>query len=199
MKNYQKGLIGVIVAVIISLIIIGWGVYYASTKTSKAPEPEATTTPITTADRKTYTDSSFGFSFTYPTTWTLGSQVIGNYGDTLVLKQPNGDSISVAKVSGSQVKDVDAKFGDVTYYFDTGRNSWMANWNTDSIDGPMVGLKTATSTYYTDSGLPVFNGLTRWGTAIVPLSHDKFLVITVTGGGDSSTLAPFVKSITKTN
>ncbi|GEM_PF-5675366 len=146
---------------------------------------------------KKYTDNDFGFTFTYPTAWQLATKVIGSYGNTLVLTQPNGDSISVAKVSDVQVLNQDAKFGNVLYYFNVANNTWMTIGDSERGDDATYAVP-ATPSFYTNSGSPVFGGRGRWKTDIIALSYNNFLVVNVTGSGDSSTLDPFVKTIVST-
>ena len=145
---------------------------------------------------KAYTDNDFGFTLTYPSEWEM-SVTAGGRDDLLVFTQPNGDSISVKKISDIQVLNQDAKFGNVLYYFNIANNSWMTIGDTERGDD-VTYVVPATPLFYTNSGSPVFGGRGRWKTDIVALSYNNFLVVNVTGGGDSSTLDPFVKKIVST-
>ncbi len=140
------------------------------------------------SDARTYTDPS-GFSFEYPTGWTLESGT-----EVPTLLSTEGDRISFTKVSGDKVQDVDNKFGDVTYFFDEILNEWQVIWNTDSQPADQ-GAKTAVPSFYTETGLSVFAGIGRWKTDIVALSHDQFLLVNITGSGETADLDPLVKTI----
>ncbi len=131
-----------------------------------------------------------GFSFSVPDGWTLG----GTNGNEILINEA-GDTLNVTYYSGKEVKDVDSKFGDVTYFFDEALNEWQVVWNTDEPDMDK-GPKTAVPSFYTDSGLPVFAGIGRWKTDILVLSPTEFLIVNITGSGDTADLDPFVKTIT---
>ncbi len=169
----------------LALAIIGTG--------CQAPAP-GTTQPV--SDRvQTYTDNSFGFSFSYPTEWKLDTSdgiVFRNLGPYKT--ENEGDILSVRRMEGSSVKVQDAKFGDTTLYFDENQNQWMVT-QPDPAGSSDYTTVRAVPVYTTPSGLPVFNSTGRWKTVIIPLSHKRFLVVNMTGGGWTSGLDPFVKTL----
>jgi len=86
MKNFQKGsaTVTVLVVIIIVLLIEGF-IYYAKNHQAIAPSttvvniPQSTTPVVSTqtpqaqapVEWKTYSNASYGFSFSYPSTWKL--------------------------------------------------------------------------------------------------------------------------------
>lgn len=146
-------------------------------------------TGVTTPATTTYTDPS-GFSFEYPTDWALQEET-----DVPTLLNTEGDRISFTLVSGDKVQDIDNKFGDATYQFDETLNTWQVTWNTDATVGTDQGPKAAELLFNTNSGFPVFAGVHRWKTDVVALSHTQFLLVNITGSGETTALDPIVKSI----
>ena len=73
MKNQKSGFIVPLLIVITALLAIAGGAYYYQTTrneiTTTQPETNSTTTVV--ADWKTYANLNYGFSVTYPPTWTL--------------------------------------------------------------------------------------------------------------------------------
>ncbi len=196
----------------IVILVVAAGVYLysktAPTETTDQNGSQATTTPDQTTPapatttqstapapepRTSYVDKAFGFSFSYPTAWKVETKNVARYGDAIVLTKPDGDSIIIGKVSGTEVQDDDAKFGSVTYYFNSGAGTWM--WMGDDDRGDAVLPAVATPIFSTDSGLQVLAGRGRWKTDIVPLSHTKFLIVNMTGSGYTKDLDPLVKTI----
>lgn len=140
-------------------------------------------------DNTTYTDPS-GYSFEYPTGWALESGT-----EVPTLLSTEGDRISFTLVSGDKVQDVDSKFGDVTYQFDETLNEWQVTWNTDATVGTDQGPKSAELLFNTNSGFPVFAGVHRWKTDVVALSHTQFLLVNITGSGETTALDPIVNTL----
>lgn len=141
------------------------------------------------SDARIYTDPS-GYSFEYPVGWALESGT-----EVPTLLSTEGDRISFTLVSGDKVQDIDGKFGDVTYQFDETLNEWQVTWNTDATVGTDQGPKAAELLFNTNSGFPVFAGLHRWKTDVVALSHSQFLLVNITGSGETSALDPIVKTL----
>lgn len=144
------------------------------------------------ANWKTYADANFGFKFFYPKTWNLSEKgdviTISNFGPYY------DDKIIISKRTGERMIDVDAKFGDIAYYFDS-KEGWMSDVNSDSNSG----TKKAVPIFYTADNLPVFRGVGRWKTNIVPISKGNFLLVNITGSGYVKILDPFTKSISESD
>jgi len=182
----------------LALALIGAGCSPASSPTVAGPT--ATTTINTQTDTvlamQKFTDESFGFSFTYPAEWKLSGadgivfHNLGPYKD----KDGNGDTMTIRRMEGDSVTVQDAKFGDTMMYFDDQKNTWMIQQPDQNSSNGYTTVKAVPATT-TLSGLPVFNSTGRWKTVIIPLSHQRFLVVNMTGSGWTAGLDPFVKTI----
>jgi len=143
---------------------------------------------------KQYTDQGLGFSLSYPAEWKLDTSS-GNIEFTNL--GPDGsDFITIKRVMGTSVTDTDSKFGNTTVRFDTKTNQWMVTRPDENGNEVEAASKPD---FLTDTGLPVFSGTGRWATDIVALSHDKFLIVNVSGSGWREGLDPFVKTISLSN
>lgn len=151
------------------------------------------TSPSQSAEYEKYIDISFGFAFYYPQSWKIsetdGVITLTNFGPYY------DDRILISRKSGSRAINTDAKFGTVTYYYDNNSQSWQVNQNTDFNSG----IRNATPSFYTISNFPVFSGVSRWKTNIVPISTDKFLIVNITGSGFTGVLDPFTETISERN
>lgn len=151
------------------------------------------------SDLLTYTDSEFGFAFSYPRTWSRGEP--DRYGEILLgLPEDSrgyGDAISVRTIIGPQARVEDAKFGPTTLWYDESEGRWMIGMGSDIEGISESEARPATPAFLTDSGLPVFSSTGRWATYIIPLSHERFLILNIGGSGDTEPLAPFAKTFMK--
>jgi len=75
----------------------------------------------------------------------------------------------------------------------------MIDDHSDLFEGFRPGIRPAEPEFYTLGNLPVFTGTGRWKTNIVALSHDKFLIINVGGGGFTDPLDPLTKTVMRTD
>jgi len=165
MKNVQKGFIVPVLLGIIALLVIGGGLYVYENKktetpvahidtgtqtTNQAEQTNTSSTKIDVAGMKQYTDSSFGFSFWYPSTWTVqstatkNSYVGGTIQKTLRIAPPlvtidpnglNGDAITINEFSSPTheitiERDFCSPMSGSSvpahrYYFDTNAHTWM--------------------------------------------------------------------------
>lgn len=125
----------------------------------------------------TYTDSSFGFSFLYPSAWQVSKQ--GNV-ISLATAEPHTNPATITEVSGSQADDSTGKWGTYIIKYDSAKDKWVITMSNER-DGSVY--DTVISTFRkTDGGLPMFDGGVRtygfgWYDYIVPLSFSKFLII----------------------
>ena len=143
-----------------------------------------------------YTDEEFGFSLYYPESFLLSSKLPDGFprGDIYFLNAgPYDDIIIMTKYAGDRVADNDAKFGSIAYFYDQNQNRWMGDYNTDGKQG----VYPVEPKFYTSGNFPVFDGIGRWKTNIVAISHNKFLIINMTGGGFTEPLDPLTKTIGK--
>ncbi len=142
----------------------------------------------------TINKSEWGISFTKPTGWKLATNTTNN----ITLQEPvsDGDRIKIDYTTGDRITDNDAKFGPITYYFDTTSQSWMVI-KPDEQNGGTFPPTVATPEMYTNSGLPVFRGTGRWATYIIPLSHSTFLKLNIGGSGNSKPLKALAETIKK--
>lgn len=136
---------------------------------------------------KTYSDTIFGFSFSYPQSWNVSTDANG----TLSVGLPNSNvaPITVKKTSGTGT-DSNGKFGSVIVSFNG--SQWVRQQSNER-DGGLTSPTPTNPVLYTASGLPIFSGaiLTHgWGiySYIVALSHTKFLTIE---GSDNSVDGPY--------
>lgn len=107
-----------------------------------------------------------------------------------------GDVMIISFVSAASLTDTDAKFGSVTYSFDSQKGEWMKTSN--EVEAP-AGPTIATPDSYTSDNLPVFRGTQRWRTYIIPLSEDSFIKMNITGSGNYEALDKLVKTLRKIN
>lgn len=148
-------------------------------------------------DETVTTKTNWGVSFINPSGW---KPTINTNRVTFLQQggQSEGDEITIDYISGNSITDTDAKFGSITYSYDSTRQTWV---ETNDQEGEGISPHTtptpATPVTYTTSGLPVFRGTRRWLTYIVPLSHTTFLKLNISGSGYTQTLTDFVKTIKK--
>ena len=134
-----------------------------------------------------YTDTSFGFSFLYPKEWQSKMEIFPKVSNIFF---GTGVDITIQEVNG-RMDDTNSWLGHVVYYYDLKKKAWLVDSNTPDN----VGLMFAEPIFYTDSGLPVFEGTGMIKTDIVALSPSKILSVNIASGGDTGSLDPFVKTI----
>lgn len=155
------------------------------------------TTPTPVVQKGEVIKTNLGISFTLPSEW----QVVSNTDKEITLKQVGGkwidDTIDITTRTGPSVTTKDAKFGDVTYYFDQAKNAWLYNGQSEKTGGVFTGAPAPISMRIGEN--PVFAGTTRWLTYILPLTHTNFLIFHITGSGNREPLNELMKSVTITN
>ena len=177
----------------------------ASPKTTTQPTPPTTPT-ISVPGMSTYTDSDFGFSFWYPSGWTVtavpaSSHQIYAYPGGTVTKQltvrsnVNPNDVIVIEEFTSPTRTVTIPGGgggcpggicplSVRYYFDADAHIWMQQYPDGSGANPHYIAPGTTQA--ADVSVNNMGGLHMFyagrGTAtIVPLSARNFLVVTAHG------------------
>ena len=156
-----------------------------------------------TTSMSQYTDSDFGFSFWYPSSWTREAATGRDIKDCTARKamSVHGTGYATGVTVGEYVcpnlsmtllgvDDTNPVGMDFTYYFDTNTHTWM----TRELSGPPD--DSPVRTYPTDirnntmGGLHIFFGEVRHGLdVVVPLSATHFLVIDANGDFDERSLA----------
>ena len=151
-----------------------------SSQSSASPE-EATTGGISVSGMQQYTDSNFGFSFWYPSTWTvvdvsgqpqLSTDFYNGPMGSKLLRVSNGNiSIDIHEyysATSSITNNPSPADGvePVTYFFDSSRHEWMQTGY-----GMDAGTVPANVSINTMGGLHMLSGVTRGGLdTIIPLS-----------------------------
>jgi hypothetical protein len=145
-----------------------------------------------------YTDSDFGFSFWYPSGWTLDSDRVGagdledctlkksysvhgdQYSNGVSIKEyycPNL-SITLRGVGASPVGM------DFRYYFNKSTHMWMEQDLSDPPNGSPRSNGPADISNNTMGGLHIFPGAERFGAdVVIPLSARNFLIIATNSAG----------------
>ncbi len=212
MKNNKDFVVPLLIT-IIALLIIGGGYYIYKQNNNKVvevqpsnttnvlgntgadytPPKDATNNPkndLSVKGMSKYTDSSFGFSFWYPSSMNVTVAPITNdyssymYGvNTKVLKTILAPEFRIDEVYSpdtSILSSTDAgPLGshDNKYFFNFQTHTWMY-FSDGSPTGKNSGTSTADVSYNTMGGLHIFNGYTRFGTrVIIPLTAHNFLTL----------------------
>jgi hypothetical protein len=157
-----------------------------------------------------YTDSGFGFSFWYPTSWKLTQTPVtdptesgwfqgGTIVKELVLANPNASDddppgVIIQEFSSptnsitelGQTKSASPVGADQSYFFDDRTHAWLYKMRSSPPDGGPPRTSPADLSNNTVGGLHIFDGAARHGAnCIVVLSPTKFLVLTTRDpGGD---------------
>jgi hypothetical protein len=160
------------------------------------------TKTISTADSNIIKQTGCGVSFSKASNWSVISNTNNETKlDILPNEQRTGFSgIDIKCVLSNSITDTDAKFGNITYFYDTGKKAWM---ETDNREGegiePYTTPVLAKPLFTTADGFPVFKGTGRWLTYIIPISTSSILYLHEgdTEGGYTQTLTNLVKTIKK--
>jgi hypothetical protein len=189
MKNFLIGVLLVVIAILVYLQI-------NNKKTDTIPvaiSPENTATNISP---DTIKKTVWGVSFEK----RLDYEISQNTDNLLWLQEkiPDGNTIKVEYIEGNSITDTDAKFGSITYSFDTNKQIWV---ETNNMEGegttPHTTPVKAVAENYTADNLPLFKGVGRWKTYIIPLSETTFLKLNIKGDGQTKPLDDLVKTIRK--
>jgi hypothetical protein len=158
-----------------------------------------------------YTDSGFGFSFWYPTSWKVTQRPVTDPTDSgwfqggtivkeFVLANPKASDddlpgVIIQEFSSStnsitelgQTKSASPVGADQSYFFDGRTHTWMYKILSSGADDGPPRTSPADLSNNTMGGLHIFDGAQRHGAnCIVVLSPSKFLVLaTKDPGGDS--------------
>ena len=214
-ENSQKGLIGYLVAIIIAivviaLIIIGVYSYEAGKQASVNQSGSTATTTDQTATSSSalgvqgmsqYTDTAFGFSFWYPSSWHVNVSTSSNnsniQGGSVIKNLTIGDvspEILIQEVASPSFTITDTggagPIGPVTYSFVQATHTWMiVNSQSGTTSLP------ADISINTMGGLHMFAGTSRFDSIIIPLSAENFVVIKDNGGFNAALLAKTVVAL----
>lgn len=159
-----------------------------------------------------YTDPNFGFSFWYPSGWTVSDNsssltennqpLVGfGIGDPVqkLLEVSNGiHTINIAEiVSQSGIHDACGKCSD-NVYFDSNNGEWMDNTPGWTLAAGLTNanLHPADTSINTMGGLHIF-----WGS-IVPLTANNFVIVAGSGflnNSSSPSIEPLTQTIVATN
>jgi len=147
-----------------------------------------------------YTDADFGFSFWYPSGWTLVDTPVlsHNFEGGKVIKHleftdastPYARRISIDEfyTSSSSITDY-WRVGFIKHYFDDSRQQWMIHDHSDGDSIHPVDIKI-----HTMGGLPIFESYQR---NIVPLTINNFII--VSGTAPNLLLQALAKTIISTD
>lgn len=170
----------------------------------KKPISTKPTTPVPGAPAvsqnvNVISQSDWRIAFTKPTGWDISTQTLSN---KIVLSdtegEGKGDAILVEYVMGDTISDSDAKFGNITYYYEKSTKRWLETDNAQTSAANQMSAPTLARTVaYTADKLPVYPGTKRWLTYIIPLSTNTFLKLNITGSGATAPLQDLVKTIHK--
>jgi len=174
------------------------------TQSNTVPSSNTVSTKITVNGMKQYTDSNFGFSFWYPSTWTVqetamkGAYAGGTVQKTLTIAPPsvpnvrNGDAITIDEFYSptreiSIAKDLCSPMSGSSvaahrYYFDTNTHTWMvevpAYTGQSERDGSQYSVPASTKA--ADVSNNTMGGLHMLGAGcsgtVIPLSAQNFVV-----------------------
>ena len=146
-----------------------------------------TASAISVPGMSQYTDKDFGFSFWYPSGWTV-SNVLSIYSDPTndlwVSKDGSNRRIDITVVDAPFIVD-EAHNGyenKIKYFFDASTHTWMTSM-INYYDPSSNSTTTADVSHNTMGGLHMLKGLDEpFADTIVPLTAHHFLLIAATRG-----------------
>ena len=207
----------IIIAILVIVLVSVFGAIYLNNLSTQSGYVPVVTTPTiinstttiinnstsTTPDvvsvqgMQKYEDTNFGFSFWYPSNWTVSNVAIQNsklYGDGTIVrkylvKNPTGSGVMIEEFTSPKLSIIDGTgvgacpvCSTVNYYFDSSQHLWMKIFpnRNENIPDSQVGVSTpADISMNTMGGLHIFMGSRRFGgNMIIPLSARNFLVVT---------------------
>lgn len=203
----KQGFINIALAVLAILLLTGAGYWYATHYQKSGQQitnpiqiaPLATPSPtptISVAGISIYTDSDFGFSFWYPSSWTI-EQIAhstdiysgGTIVKTLKIKSTTSGMLGVtideflsadkSITDNSNCGPAEGCPSSIRYYFDSATHIWMLQkmYNYPGYSQPDK-LAPADVSANTMGGLHKLYGNARHGdNIIIPLSAKNFLVV----------------------
>ncbi len=103
--------------------------------------------------------------------------------------------IDIKCVLGNSITDNDAKYGSITYYYDSSSQKWMVNKPDEQNGGTLPAVVAVPE--FNVNGLPVFRGTGRWLTYIVPISPTSIISLKEgdSEGGLTQSLTNLVKTL----
>jgi hypothetical protein len=148
--------------------------------------------PTYVAGMSKYTDSDFGFSFWYPSSWSVNKQTDGSYVWFTLSDSSGNNQLSVSEdtETGGVFSDdaCNAGTGNRGVYFDSQSGAWMTGGNiADISQNTMGGLHMLTAPCIVDNT----------ADTVVPLSANKFVHVTRIAAGIS--VRPLASTIVATN
>lgn len=110
------------------------------------------------------------------------------------------DVIYIKRFSGASVTTEDPENGNVMYFFDSQKGSWMkveyVGQSLNQSGGGTKGVPVAfVPSRFTKDGKPVFEGTSRTRTLIVALDTSDFIIVNISGTGYAGILDYFVDGI----
>jgi hypothetical protein len=137
-----------------------------------------------------------GVSFSKTSDW----DVISNTSNEIKLDIITNDhtefsGIDIKCVLGNSITDNDAKYGSITYYYDSSSQKWMVNKPDEQNGGTLPAVVAVPE--FNVNGLPVFRGTGRWLTYIVPISPTSIISLKEgdSEGGLTQSLTNLVKTL----
>jgi hypothetical protein len=209
MKNLQKWVVGVITILIVFFIILGVSILIKNkseksdiiSKTGSNSEVKNTTEKSNVVSKpvppNVYYDKELGVSFVIPKGWVMGKGYYGGLESSLVLDEPStGDKIDIYQIYASKYTDSDSKLGSLTYFFDKNIGSWMLKEHWSDLEGKTIPTAKAVPVLF-NKDLPIFIGVKRWKTYIVPVSSSSIITFNITGSGNTEALDELISTINK--
>ena len=192
-----KMLVWIIICVLV--ITLAFAVYFLlSHGTSSQTKIPISTVPSNTYGMSQYIDSTYNFSFWYPSALQITSITTqdstsfpgGVAVETLQVGSMGGTSIVVVNSQASTITDEPANhaspIAQTEYFYDSTSKQWMVAYPQGKDTGGSGAPVAADVSKTTISGLIMFPSGKRFDTTIIPLSMTRFLVIS-DGGGSSFT------------
>ena len=208
MKNRQ-GYFSAFTGIILGFIIISLIAFYSMTifykGASYGGDELVNKYQDPTFGLKQYSDHDFGFSFWYPGNWEIKEGVPPNPGKfpknkiVKYIRVGAEGNVHVFEVSSANGSITDnpgpAPFPPINYFWDAAGKKWMVSWPEGNAMGQSAEPMPASTTVKTMSGLFMFHSPSRFNTSIIPLSQNKFVVISDGGGANAEFLAKTVTLI----
>ena len=143
-------------------------------------------TPVSSLNAETYTDSELGFSFYYPKGWRVvkenGLLKVMNPQDPSINQYFDGTWVTLKVSDGNSVITSDAANGRYKFTYDTSHRMKVSENGYDGSEGAEMEVSPVKRTL---GGLYWYSGKTRYGTVVVPLPGPKMLVATSPSGASS--------------
>ncbi len=204
-KQYEK--VGMWLLIVLALLVVIGAVYFFGYPQTSSPTGTATTTSpvvINTYGMAQYTDSDYGFTFWYPSSWqiipTVANDITSFPGGTLVktlqVGSQGGVTINIVNSTAHTITDEQnghaSPIEQTKYFYDSSSGEWMVAYPEGTNTGTTGATTTANISNTTMSGLIMLPSGRRFDTSIIPLSTTNFLVVSDGGGSNATVLAKTV-------